>query len=143
MHLFAPTAKGLRTNTIRSSVLTAVAGGTRVLAATTGSTGSSGPGATGFRASAEPNVRRLVLVLVAVPFLALALVLASAALDQPYRYYRDAVVVEASRERIWALLTEFDGYDEWNPYITRASGNAAEGTTLELTRSRTARTPRT
>ena len=77
-------------------------------------------------------MRRLVVVLGAVAFLALALVAASAILDQPHRYYRDAVVVEASRERIWSLLTEFDGYDEWNPYYTRASGNAAVGTTLEL-----------
>lgn len=77
-------------------------------------------------------MRRLVLVLVAVPVLALVLVLGSAVVDQPSRYYRDAVVVEASRERIWSLLTEFDGYGEWNPYITRASGNASEGTTLQL-----------
>jgi hypothetical protein len=71
-------------------------------------------------------------VLLGVPLLAAALVLASAVVDQPSRYYRDAVVVEAPRERIWSLLTEFDAYRDWNPYITRASGSALEGATVDL-----------
>lgn len=60
-------------------------------------------------------------------------VLASAAVDQPSRHYRNAVAVEAPREAIWALLTQFDRYHEWNPYITQASGTAAVGSTVELT----------
>ena len=77
-------------------------------------------------------MRRLVLALGGLALVAATLVLASAALDQPNRYYRDAIVIEASRERIWSLLTELDGYRDWNPYITRASGNASEGATIEL-----------
>jgi hypothetical protein len=61
----------------------------------------------------------------------LALV-ASAAVDQPHRYYRQAVVVEAPREAIWSLLTDFDRYSEWNPYITRASGTPRVGAELDL-----------
>jgi hypothetical protein len=77
-------------------------------------------------------VRKLALALGGVALVAAALVLASAALDQPSRYYRDAVVVEASRERIWSLLTNLDGYRDWNPYITDAGGDAREGATIEF-----------
>jgi hypothetical protein len=73
-------------------------------------------------------------IVVAVSLLVLAAaVLVSAAVDQPSRYYRNAVAVEAPREAIWALLTQFDRYDEWNPYITGASGTATVGSTVELT----------
>ena len=42
------------------------------------------------------------------------------------------VVVEAPRELIWDVLTDFEAYDEWNPYVTRATGTASEGATVEL-----------
>jgi hypothetical protein len=74
-----------------------------------------------------------LLVLGGVVALCGVLVLASAALDQPSRYYRDAVVVEAPREAIWALLTEFDRYAEWNPYVIRGRGQAIEGSDVTLT----------
>ncbi len=76
--------------------------------------------------------RRLLLAIAALPVTAAVLVLGSAVTDQPFRYYRDAVVVEASRERIWSLLTRFDEYGTWNPYITSASGTAVEGGTVDL-----------
>jgi hypothetical protein len=65
--------------------------------------------------------------------LAGAALVASALVDQPSRYYRDAVVVEAPRELIWDVLTDFEAYDEWNPYVTRANGIASEGADIELT----------
>jgi hypothetical protein len=77
-------------------------------------------------------MRRVLLVLVALVALAAAAVLASAVVDQPHRYYRDAVVVEAPREEIWSLLTDFERYDEWNPYITRGAGRASEGAEVEI-----------
>jgi len=63
----------------------------------------------------------------AVPVAAAAVVLASAATDQPHRYVRDAVVVEATREDAWDVLTDLGRYGEWNPYLVRASGRAVEG----------------
>jgi hypothetical protein len=78
-------------------------------------------------------VLRIALVSAAAAVvLAVGAVLASAALDRPARSYRDAVVVDAPRAAIWSLLTEFDRYDEWNPYITRARGDASVGSTIEL-----------
>jgi hypothetical protein len=77
-------------------------------------------------------VRLAVFVAVAALLAAVAAVLASAVLDRPARYYRDAVVIDAPRSSIWALLTEFDRYDEWNPYITDGSGTATPGADVEL-----------
>lgn len=78
-------------------------------------------------------MRRIVLALVLFGMLGAGGLLVSAALDEPSREYRHAVVVEAPRAAIWALLTQFDRYHEWNPYITQASGTAAVGSTVELT----------
>lgn len=78
-------------------------------------------------------MRRVLLLAGAAVALVAAAVGASAVADQPHRYYRSAVVVDASRASIWSLLTELDRYEEWNPYITRASGRARVGATLELT----------
>jgi hypothetical protein len=77
-------------------------------------------------------MRGALLVLAAAVALLGTALLASALLDQPSRYYRDAVVVEAPRTAIWALLTDVEHYDDWNPYITRASGRATVGSELEL-----------
>jgi hypothetical protein len=77
-------------------------------------------------------VRRVLLVLVGVVVLAGVVVVASAALDEPSKSYRDAVVVDAPRGAIWALLTEFERYDEWNPYITSGTGAARPGGLTDL-----------
>ncbi len=77
-------------------------------------------------------LRKGLFVVLLVAVLGAGAVLASAALDRPARYYRDAVVVEAPRAAIWALLTEFDRYEEWNPYITEGRGSATPDSTLEL-----------
>jgi hypothetical protein len=62
--------------------------------------------------------------------LAVAALAGSAALDQPARWYHDSVVIDAPRPAIWAALTDFERYDEWNPYITSAHGRAVEGETV-------------
>ncbi len=69
--------------------------------------------------------------------------LASAALDQPARYFRNAVVVEAPRPAIWSLLTDVERYGEWNPYVTAGRGSAREGSTVELTFEPSGEEPRT
>ncbi len=71
-------------------------------------------------------------MLFALTVIGAATVLASAAVDRPARSYRDAVVVDAPRAAIWSLLTEFDRYHEWNPYITEGSGSDVAGSTIEL-----------
>jgi hypothetical protein len=77
-------------------------------------------------------VRRLVIAVFVVVATVFGILLASAASDEPSRTYRNAVVVDAPRAAIWSLLTEFDRYDEWNPYITGGSGDATAGSILDL-----------
>ena len=35
---------------------------------------------------------------------------------------RSEIEIEASAERVWRVLTDFDAYPEWNPFIRRVSG---------------------
>lgn len=40
--------------------------------------------------------------------------------------------INASIERIWAILTDFAHYSEWNPFIISATGTARPGQRLTL-----------
>jgi len=40
------------------------------------------------------------------------------------------IVINASAERVWQVLTKFSSYQEWKPFIVSASGKAVEGTHL-------------
>jgi hypothetical protein len=42
------------------------------------------------------------------------------------------IEIQASPERVWEILTDFPSYPEWNPFIRRVTGEAQEGTTLEV-----------
>ena len=42
------------------------------------------------------------------------------------------VDIQASPERVWEALTDFDAYAEWNPFIVQAAGRAVPGSRLEL-----------
>ena len=41
--------------------------------------------------------------------------------------------VPATSDAIWAVLTEFEGWSDWNPLFTRASGDLGFGAPLQLT----------
>jgi hypothetical protein len=80
-----------------------------------------------------PRPLRLALVvLAALVLLALAALGASAALDRPARIMMVSTAVEASKPEVWAVLTNFDDYDQWNPVITSASGEPVVGAELDL-----------
>src|SRR5215218_590968 len=40
--------------------------------------------------------------------------------------------IEASAERVWQVLTDFDSYPDWNPFIRRIVGTPAPGARLEV-----------
>ena len=42
------------------------------------------------------------------------------------------IEVQATPERVWEVLTDFAAYQEWNPFIVEASGQAVPGSRLEL-----------
>ena len=62
---------------------------------------------------------------------AVALLL-SALLGWPARTVRSEIVVHAPKPSVWAILVDFEAYDEWNPLYTRAEGEPREGTELAL-----------
>ena len=45
---------------------------------------------------------------------------------------RTEIEIDAPADRVWRLLTEFDGYPDWNPFLRRASGEVKEGARLEV-----------
>ena len=45
---------------------------------------------------------------------------------------RREVEIDAPPERVWAVVTEFAAYPEWNPFIRRISGELRTGTRLEV-----------
>jgi hypothetical protein len=40
--------------------------------------------------------------------------------------------IEAQPERVWAVLTDFDAYADWNPFIRGISGQLEPGARLEV-----------
>jgi hypothetical protein len=78
------------------------------------------------------RARGILLVAVAALGLLAAAFVASIALDRPATSVHEEVVVTAPRELVWRLLTDFDGYETWNPYITSASGEARQGERITL-----------
>jgi hypothetical protein len=48
------------------------------------------------------------------------------------RQITSEISIQVTPERIWNVLTEFQAYPEWNPFIRRASGNPHVGERLEI-----------
>lgn len=71
----------------------------------------------------------LLAALLALPALALV---ASAALDRPSETIESEVTVDASVETVWSIVTGFEDYEQWNPFITKADGEARAGAEVDL-----------
>jgi hypothetical protein len=41
-------------------------------------------------------------------------------------------VINASAKKVWAVLTDFASFSQWNPFIKEASGEAKEGARLKI-----------
>lgn len=46
---------------------------------------------------------------------------------------RSTVEIAATPDRVWAALTDFDAFPDWNPFIRRASGELAVGNRIRVT----------
>ena len=45
---------------------------------------------------------------------------------------RTRIDIDATPERVWRVLTDFDAYAQWNPFMTRAAGTPAQGERLTI-----------
>ena len=45
---------------------------------------------------------------------------------------RTEIIVNASKENVWKVLTNFESYSEWNPFIVSLEGEAVAGTKLKV-----------
>jgi hypothetical protein len=43
---------------------------------------------------------------------------------------RTEIEINATPEKVWAILTDFQNYPSWNPFITSLIGNVEEGSTI-------------
>lgn len=77
-------------------------------------------------------LRLLLLVLAGVAVLVLVALGASAALDRPARVVTLTSTVVGTKQEAWDTLADFAAYEEWNPVVTEASGEAREGGELDL-----------
>jgi hypothetical protein len=48
------------------------------------------------------------------------------------RELRREIEIDAPPEGVWAVVTEFAAYPEWNPFIRRIGGELREGARLEV-----------
>ena len=48
------------------------------------------------------------------------------------RELRRQIEIDAPPERVWAVVSDFAAYPEWNPFIRRIGGEPREGTRLEV-----------
>lgn len=46
---------------------------------------------------------------------------------------RTTIVIAAPPETVWAVLTDFEAYTDWNPFIVQSAGQAVVGTQLDNT----------
>jgi hypothetical protein len=42
------------------------------------------------------------------------------------------IEIDAPPEKVWALLTDFSRFPEWNPYAQRASGEVQQGARIQV-----------
>lgn len=46
---------------------------------------------------------------------------------------RTEIIINASKEKVWEVLTDFEKYPQWNPFIIEVQGKAVAGSHLRNT----------
>ncbi len=50
------------------------------------------------------------------------------------KYIKTSITINASREKIWKVLTDFENYREWNSFIKSVTGEVKVGNQIEIKR---------
>jgi hypothetical protein len=48
------------------------------------------------------------------------------------RVLEKTIEIDATPDEVWAVLTDFDGYADWNPFVTSISGPLEKGARLAV-----------
>lgn len=48
------------------------------------------------------------------------------------RNLESEITIRGTPEQVWSVLTDFDKYAEWNPFIREASGDVKRGARLRV-----------
>src|SRR5688572_2335739 len=48
------------------------------------------------------------------------------------KHLHTEIVIDAPPERVWAVLTDFERYAEWNPFVQAVQGELTEGGRLRV-----------
>ena len=80
----------------------------------------------------RPSLRLALFALGVLGLLALLAVGPSAVLDRPAKVVTMSATVDGPKQEVWEALTDFGAYEEWNPVVTQAEGEAREGAELDL-----------
>jgi len=46
------------------------------------------------------------------------------------------IEIDAPADKVWGILTDFDSYSDWNPFIRKIKGKVEEGKKIEAYSSR-------
>lgn len=46
---------------------------------------------------------------------------------------RTEIIIDATPEKVWSLLMDFDNYPQWNPFIRSVQGPAKQGEKIRVT----------
>lgn len=63
-------------------------------------------------------------------FISLTLILIS--LTSMAKEIKTEIVIQATPQKIWEILTDFESYPNWNPFITSISGNIQTGNRITV-----------
>lgn len=45
---------------------------------------------------------------------------------------KTSITINTSAEKVWEILSDFEAYDSWNPFLTKMSGEFKEGNTVSI-----------
>jgi CelD/BcsL family acetyltransferase involved in cellulose biosynthesis len=137
--VFAPSFRGVRINLTRTAILSMIDGARATADRTPVLRVLKRRWRTRLATQAQPEEagrprapRRALAALAVVLGLVAGSLLGIAALDRPATTAHEEVVVQAPRHVVWRLLSDFEGYDSWNPFITDASGDARTGEVVSM-----------
>lgn len=49
-----------------------------------------------------------------------------------FKEIKTEIIINASPEKVWEVLTDFESYESWNPFVSKLVGEVKVGNTIEV-----------